>query len=150
MVLTRAEVAAKYLELKSVKEICGYDSRFAMNLKEFGKWASTDEGKRALDTKILGPRTAETKDIGEYIPMPGHIAANPELADVLRDICIKKRCTKHAGWSSLHKDRFALEWNLLATEKKMLSKRQEDIISDAETTEAMRPEYADNVTVPLH
>lgn len=150
MILARAEKAAEHLEAKSVKEICGHDSRLDMNQAEFAKWSKTEEGKHALETGVLGPRTAETRSIGSHNLMPGQIATDvSEVPDVLNNICLKKRCSKHSSWASIHKDGFSYAYNLLAQEKKKLSERKKEIISEAETTEAMRPEYSDNITIQL-
>lgn len=150
MILARAEKAAEHLELKSVKEICGYDNRLAMNQAEFSKWCKTEEGKRALGSGVLGPRTSESKSIGAHFLMPGQVAPDTsDVPDVLNNICVKKKCIKHHGWASVHKDEFSYSYNLLIQERKKLSDKQSEIIDDAELREVMKPEYADNITIQL-
>jgi COMPASS component SPP1 len=148
MVLARAEKAAAHLEVK-VKDICGYDSRLAMNQLEFAQWSKTEEGKRVLSTGVLGPRTSDTKTIGARVRLPGQVAAEVSEDPELCDICLKKKCIKHRDWSATCKADSAYAYNLLVQEKKKLCEKREEIISEAETTEAMRPEYADNITIQL-
>lgn len=150
MILARAEKAAEHLELKSVKEICGYDNRLSFNQHEFAKWSKTEEGKWAMGSGVLGPRTAETKSIGAHVLMPGQVAPDTsEVPDALNNICLKKKCIKHQGWPGVHKDDYAFNYNLLMREGKQLSEKQKEIVDDAELREAMQPEYADNVTIQL-
>jgi COMPASS component SPP1 len=150
MILARAEKAAEHLELKSVKELCGYDNRLVFNQFEFAKWSKTEEGKRALESGVLGPRTAETKSIGAHVLMPGQVAPDTsDVPDALNNICTRKKCLKHHGWITLHKDEFSYSYNLLIHERKKLSDKQKEIIDNAELTEAMKSEYSDNITIQL-
>lgn len=146
MVVARAETAAKHLGVK-VKEICGYDGRLALNQIEFVEWSKTEEGKRALKTGVLGPRTAETKGIGAQVPMDSQDDAEVSGVPELKGICLKKKCLKHKEWATSYRDDAAFAYNLLSMEKKKLAAKKDGIIGEAETTEAMRPEYADNVTI---
>jgi COMPASS component SPP1 len=147
MVLGRAEKAAAYLELKSVKELCGYDNRLAVNQAQFAKWSKTEEGKRALDSGVLGPRTAETTSIGGHVLMPGQVAPDSTLPDEINNICTKKKCAKHSGWAAVHKDDISYSYSLLVQENKRLTNKRNQIIENAELTEAMKDEYSDNVTI---
>jgi COMPASS component SPP1 len=148
MIVARAEKAAAHLEVK-IKDVCGYDSRLATNKLEFALWSKSEEGKCALETGVLGPRTAETKAIGAHILLPAQSAPEVSAVPQLADICIKKKCIKHRDWAATYKSDIANAHYMLTLEKKRLIVKKGDLISEAETTEAMRPEYEDNVTVQL-
>jgi COMPASS component SPP1 len=146
MVVARAEKAAKHLKVK-VKDICGYDSRLALNQVEFADWCKAEEGKLALKTGILGPRTAETRGIGAQVLMNGQVDADVSgISPELQDMCLKEKCKRHKDWATVHRDDSAFAYNLLSREKDKLAAKKNEIISEAETTEAMRPEYEDNIT----
>lgn len=152
MIVTRAEQAARHLNMKSGKDICGYDNRLAMNEAEFASWSATQEGKTALESGVLGPRTAETMSIGAHVPMPGQVVPEvPHVPDVLHNICTKtaKKCIKHQGWSLVHKDSFAFSYNDLFRQVKWFLEIEALIIDDAETREATKDLYSDNVTIQL-
>ena len=84
MVLARAKLAAQHL--KETKPLCGYDNRMAFNEVQFEKWSKTTEGKTALETGILGPRTDETKHIDAHVPYAGQIILEaPVVPDVLNN-----------------------------------------------------------------
>ena len=104
MVLARAEKAAHHL---NAKDICGYDNRLGLNASEFAKWSATQEGETALESGVLGPRTAETMGIGAHSPLLGPEA--PDVPDVLKNICTRtaKKCARHQGWSVIHREAFA-------------------------------------------
>ncbi|KAF8864628.1 hypothetical protein BDZ45DRAFT_669394 [Acephala macrosclerotiorum] len=150
MVHERSIVAVNHPSL-DVKDICGYDNRLAMNDAEFARWMKTEEGKKAFKTGVLGPRTAETKGIGAIIPYPGQ--ATPAAADVpeaLDNICLKgrKKC-RHAGWREVHNQDFIFTQSQLRDKLKKLQEKEDEIIDDAETREATKEYYADNVTEQL-
>ena len=148
MIVARAEKAAAHLEVKT-KDVCGYDSRLAKNQLEFAMWSRSEEGKWALEAGILGPRTEETKAIGAHVLLPAQVLPEVSAVPELKDICIKKKCIKHKDWAATYKSDIANAHYLLTLEKKRLIVKKQDLISEAETTEAMRPEYEDNITVQL-
>lgn len=150
MVHERSIVAVNHPSL-DVKDICGYDNRLAMNDAEFARWMKTDEGKKAFKTGVLGQRTAETKSIGAVIPYPGQ--ATPAAADVpeaLDNICLKgrKKC-RHSGWREVHNQDFIFTQTQLRDKLKKLQEKEDEIIDDAETREATKEYYADNITEQL-
>jgi len=133
------------------KDICGYDNRLAMNQPEFTRWASTTEGKAALSSGVLGPRTEETKSIGAHIPYPGQIIpAEPEVPDELDNICLKprKKC-RHNGWYETHIGDYRFNQDLLRKEAAKLVAEEHEIIDDAETREATKDYYAHNTVEQL-
>lgn len=150
MINKRAKLAALEPNL-DVKDICGYDNRLAMNEAQFLRWSKTEEGKAALESGILGPRTAETKDIGAQIPYPNQIIPPaPEVSDALNNICLKarKKC-KHFGWRDIHNEDFLFNQKNLKDELTKLTKKEEEIIDDAETREATKDYYAENTVEQL-
>jgi len=150
MINKRSKIAAAQHNLE-VKDLCGYDNRLAMNETEFGIWCNSKEGKTALATDTLGPRTVETKPLGAQIPYPGQII--PDAADVpdaLKNICLKgrKKC-KHLMWREIHNQDFLYNQKMLKEELAKLSKTEADIIDDAETREATKGYYSNNTTEQL-
>ena len=148
MVVARAEKAAAHLQVKT-KDVCGYDSRLAVNQLEFALWSKSEEGKLALETGILGPRTAEMRSFGAHILLPGQVPPETSADSELKDICIKKKCIKHKDWAATYKSDIANAHYFLTLEKKKLILKKQDLISEAETMEAMRSEYEDNTTIQL-
>jgi len=150
MINERAKIAAKQPDLE-VKDICGYDSRLVFNEAEFQSWLSSDEGKRAFEIGVLGPRTAATKEIGATIPHPDQeVPEVPEVSDALDNVCLRlrKRC-RHNNWRDIHGQDYVYMQRILREELKKLSEVEAEIIDDAETREATKGYYADNVTIQL-
>jgi COMPASS component SPP1 len=154
MVIDRAKIAAQHLK-PDVKSICGYDNRLSFNELQFERWSKTVEGKTALETGVLGPRTAETKGINAAIPYPGQVVPKPAVVpDILNNICIKPenpKCqhNKLASWKDIHNQDFAFNAKLLRDQLDKLTIHEAEIIDDAETREATKEYYADNVTIQL-
>lgn len=146
----RSKIAIKQSNLE-VKDICGYDNRLAMNEAEFKDWFESEEGKAAFAAQKLGPRIDATKAIGAHVPYPGQVIAEAlEVPDALANICLKprKKC-KHIGWRELHNQDFGVMQMNLREQLKKLTESEEEIIDDAETREATKDYYADNVTVQV-
>lgn len=149
MVNERMKTAAKQPNLE-FKDLCGYDNRLAMNDAEFARWCRTEEGKKAFEAKELGPRTAETMDIGAVTPYPGQVIPPvPEVPDELKNICLKKakKCNKHLDWFKmlLHDFRHLQKQLQVALDK--LAERETEIIEDAEIREATKDYNAHNITI---
>ncbi|QSZ36581.1 hypothetical protein DSL72_006461 [Monilinia vaccinii-corymbosi] len=150
MINRRAKIAQEHPDV-DVKEICGYDNRLAFNEIEFGAWCESEEGKGYLATGILGPRTEETKHIGETTPYPGQVVPDSgDTPDELKNICIKplKKC-KHNGWRGNHAEQYAYATKTLMEELGRLSKQEASIIEDAETREATKDYNAENTVEQL-
>jgi COMPASS component SPP1 len=150
MVNKRAKIAAQQPNLE-VKDICGYDNRLSFNEAQFARWAMTIEGITALTSGVLGPRTDETKDISAIIPFPGQSPpAATASAEALNNICLKKmkKC-KHAAWREVHNQDYVYNQKILKDDLERLSKLETELIDDAETREATKDYYADNVTEQL-
>jgi COMPASS component SPP1 len=144
MVNDRSKIAAKEPNLE-VKDICSFDNRLAM------KWFNSEEGKQAFTSGKLGPRTAETKDIGARVPYPGQVVPTPpKVSDALDNICLKpKRKCKHMGWLNIHGTDFVNMQQILKQEMKKLVDAEEEIIEDAELREATKAYHAENETIQL-
>jgi COMPASS component SPP1 len=151
MIHERAKLAAKHMGNKDDKGICGYDSRLAFNDVQFLKWYDSKEGQMAFATNVLGPRTEETKEINARIPAPGQaVPAVSEAPDALKDICLlpPRKC-KHWGWREIHNQDFTESQQNLRKELRKLEKQVDEVIDDAETREATKAHYADNVAIQL-
>ena len=151
MVVARAEKAAEHLlKSKSVKKICGYDNRLAMNQAQFEKWRKSEEGECALRSGSLGPATGETQNSrGDIFMSPQGVLDPSDVLYILNNICLEKKCNQHLHWASFHKEEFRYQINLLVREKNKLGEKINELIEDAETREAMQPEYSDNITIQL-
>jgi COMPASS component SPP1 len=153
MILARAKLAAQHL--KETKPLCGYDDRLTFNEAEFERWSQTTEGKTALETGVLGPRTDETKHIGAHVPFPGQVIPEPPVVpDVLNNMCLsleKSKCkhNKLGNWKEIHS--MNIGWNLsLANDQiNKLAIQEAEIYDDAETREATKGYYEDNKTTQL-
>ncbi|KAH8597930.1 hypothetical protein B0O99DRAFT_540053 [Bisporella sp. PMI_857] len=150
MINERAKKATQQPNLE-IKDLCGYDNRLAMNEAEFAFWCNTTEGKTAFETGVLGPRTEETKSIGGIVSFPGQASPDaPKVSDALDNLCLRprKKC-KHLNWRELHNHDFVYNRKILRDELEKLSKAEAEIIDDAETREATKDYYSNNVTVQL-
>ncbi|CZT03354.1 related to SPP1 Subunit of the COMPASS complex, which methylates histone H3 on lysine 4 [Rhynchosporium agropyri] len=150
MINERAKVASQQPSL-DVKAICGYDDRLAMNEAEFNAWLESEEGQKAFESDVLGPRTEDTRGIGAHILYPGQvIPATAKIADALDNICLKppKKC-KHQNWREIHNGDFIAMQLILMEQLNRLTENEKEIIDDAETREATKDYYADNVTIQL-
>lgn len=153
MVVDRAKVAGQHL--KEAKPLCGYDNRLAFNEPQFERWSKTDEGKTALQTGILGPRTDETKHINAHVLFAGQAVPEvPIVPDVLNNICLsleKAKCkhNKLSPWKEVHRTDLAFNMKLLRDQLSKLTIQEAEIIDDAETREASKEYYADNETIQL-
>jgi len=122
-----------------------------MNEAQFLTWSEIGEGRTALDTGVLGPRTEETQAIGCHIPYPNQVSPEgPEVTDAVDNICLEdpKKC-KHKRWRDVHNIDFVYSLKSLSKELAKLTKREEEIIDDAETREATKDYYADNTVTQL-
>ena len=122
-----------------------------MNEAEFLKWSQTTEGRTALEGGVLGPRTLETKDIGAHVPYPGQpIPEKKDVPDSLNNMCLKakKKC-KHLHWQQMRNEDNLHNLKNLKEEFARLSRKEEEIIEDAETREATKDYYAHNTVTVL-
>jgi len=150
MINKRAKLASQVPNL-DVKDMCGYDNRLAMNEAQFFRWQQTEEGKTAFETGGLGPRTAETKDIGGHVPYPNQVIPEaPDVPDALNNICVKprKKC-RHLGWREIHNEDFLYNQRNLREELQKLDKKEAQIVDEAETREATKDYDAQNTVQAL-
>ena len=150
MVNERVKIALRQPNLE-VKDLCGYDNRLAMNEFQFAIWCETSEAKAAFETGVLGPRSKESKAVGSVIHFPGQVTPEPlKVPDALDNLCLKarKKC-KHLTWRELHNHDFVYKRKTLRDELEKLAKTEAEIIDDAETREATKDYYANNVTIQL-
>ncbi|PBP20717.1 PHD transcription factor [Diplocarpon rosae] len=150
MIDERSQRAIKHPSVE-IKAICGYDNRLAMNEAEFKDWYESEEGQSAFKTGVLGPRTDDTRSLGAHVPYPGQtVAQAAQVVDALDNICFKppKKC-KHNTWREIHNGDFSVMIRNLTQQLNRLTEQEKEIIDDAETREATKNYYADNVTVQL-
>lgn len=157
LMMRRLKAGNNILGLADKDSICGYDSRLAMNEAQFAHYVETTEGKTALETMSLGPRTAETMEIGHSIPHPKEAPpADADIQDELKNMCLtrvslksgsRKKC-RHDDWINIHNEDYALNISNLKEELAALDQKEKDIIEDAETREATK-EYDAHNTVEV-
>lgn len=151
MVHARVGVAAAHPECEE-KGLCGYDSRLSFNEEEFAHWLTTAEGKSAFETGVLGPRTEETKGIGERIYAPDQVVPRENVViDALSGICLSKAksCARHRKWREIHGQDFVAMQSLLKRELERLGGLASEIIEDAEGREATKEYHAHNTVEVL-
>lgn len=146
MVIERAKIAAEYL--KETKPICGYDNRVSFNEALFEKWSKTKEGKTALETGVLGPRTEETEDLGSFRRASSKAA---DVPDELNNICLileKSKCkhTKLTHWKEVHRTDLHFQLRILREKHADLQKKRKEIVDEAKTRDATNGYYIDNQT----
>ncbi|KAK4692510.1 hypothetical protein P7C71_g4711, partial [Lecanoromycetidae sp. Uapishka_2] len=78
---------------KSIKDICGYDSRLSWSDPEFNQWRASPDGQKALAQ-------------GGVLSAPTHIdngelRNDEEEEEVGKGVCKKKRCERHKAWLKL-------------------------------------------------
>lgn len=156
----RAKLAQKQL----VKKICGYDPRLSYNDEQFKSWSQTSEGKTAFETGVLGPPTAETKNINNVILAPTFSTSTaipssdfsssagggpvPVVKDTFSDICnASGKKDKHYGWREIHNQEFTESQSVLRKELRKLEEKIQGIVDDAETREATKDYDAGNYAV---
>lgn len=92
---------------KSIKDICGYDTRLTWSDDQFNQWRDSPEGQKALNDGTLEPPTKEAKpdDAGGAGPNgDGAVEGEKEGEkedEVGRGVCKKRRCERHKSWLKL-------------------------------------------------
>lgn len=145
----RTKLAAKHLRVETA-DICGYDDRIMLMGEEFELWLASGEGKKAFDTRKLGPRTAETLHIGRPLPFPGQQVLPPNPVDELNNLCLlkRKKCA-HLHWREIHNQDFHNMQDQERNEIKKIDEKTKEIIDDAETREATKAYDEENITIRL-
>ena len=123
-IVTRAKTVLTELKEKdkSIKDICGYDSRLSWSDEEFNDWRSSSAGKAAL-----------VKDGILYAPTPvenGRPKTEEDEGEVGKGVCKRKRCERHRAWLKLaqqdnlfEKDQARQEMKRLEAEEKQVKDR---------------------------
>ena len=96
---------------KSIKDICGYDTRLTWSDDEFSQWLDSAEGKKALESNTLDPPSHITPSAAPDTQHPPHQpnGTDTETKDVGggehededeigKGVCKKKRCERHRAW----------------------------------------------------
>ena len=127
---------------KSVKDICGYDSRLTWSDQEFNEWRASAEGQKALEKGgVLGPPTpmaskdndtdmVNTQATAGNSDSKGFDGVNEDEGEIGKGVCKKKRCERHRQWLKLQqqdnlfeKDQARQEMKRLEAEEKGLRNR---------------------------
>ncbi|RKF76249.1 Set1 complex component spp1 [Golovinomyces cichoracearum] len=157
MIHEHCKVIAQSPQLE-VKDFCGYDNRLALNEIQFIRWKQSEEGKKAFETGVIGPRTRETMSFGAPLPFPGEIiTTNPSPLEststhtgeeTFHNYCFKprKKC-KHNGWRDIHGGDYQLTITNYEEHMARLQAEEDEIIQEAEIREATKDYHAHNVTI---
>lgn len=101
----------------SIKEICGFDTRLSRSEADFDIWRKTDEGKRVLETGVLG---APPKKEGD--------GDNEDPRDVAAGgLCRKKRCEQHKQWAKHEQNENNLARNQIMAQQRKLDSEESGI-----------------------
>lgn len=128
MVAARAKTVLASLKEKekSLKDICGYDSRLTWSDDELNAWRAAPIGQESLVTGILLPPTPD--------PNP---SAHPEEKDKDKEdedgeeigpgVCKKKRCERHRAWFKVQQQDNAFEKDEVRQRLKRLESEEKGI-----------------------
>lgn len=95
---------------KSIKDICGYDSRLSSSDAEFDNWRSSNKGKETLATGVLAAPT-ENMNTANEVDSDTRMTNGDDgaLGEIGRGVCQKKRCERHKQWFKLQLQEVAFE-----------------------------------------
>lgn len=126
---------------KSVKDICGYDSRLTWSDQEFNDWRVSSEGQKSLEKGgVLGPPASVVNKDNDVDMTNGQVTVGNsetkasdnanEDEEIGKGVCKKKRCERHRQWLKLQqqdnlfeKDQARQEMKRLEAEEKGLKNR---------------------------
>ena len=94
-------------------EICGYDDKLGLGDDEFLEWVR--HAQPTIPTTNHNTETSlENADFGKLVEASGgDVSASAEEGGVgIDNLCMKKKCTKHAGWGRVKLEEVQLEERL--------------------------------------
>ena len=141
LILVSARAKAVLTEMrdkdKSVKDICGYNSRLTWSDQEFNEWRASPEGQTALEKNgVLGPPVPVTYNNGVNV-LNGQVAAGSsgsredEEEEIGRGVCKRKRCERHRQWLKLQQQDNLFEKDQARQEMKRLEAEEKGLINRA-------------------
>lgn len=102
---------------KSIKDICGYDSRLSWSDQEYNEWRNSNEGQKAL-----------AKDGVLGAPIEGGEPRNEDEEEELgKGVCKKKRCERHRAWLKLAQQENLFEKDQARQEMKRLEGEEKGV-----------------------
>ena len=144
-VKSRAKVALEELKAKdkSIKEICGYDSRLNWADDEFEAWKESPEGIAMLKNEGSGPpKLNEDVDMANSNTngLDGQEAPSDDIKDPGRktselpteSMCTKKRCERHRQWYKLFTQEIAFEKDSCRVEMRQVAKEEKAVLERAQ------------------
>lgn len=152
LVKARGKALAEELKKKdkSIKDICGFDSRLSWSDEQFESWRTSTEGRECLSTGILsenGPIKGETDGEGDVKMAHGD---GVQLDADRTSPCQKKRCERHRTWAKLQSQEIGFETDQCVQKLKKLDKETRTITEKAkwrnlEGGEALKAEQAEAI-----
>ena len=145
LVKVRAKIALEDLKAKdkSVKDICGYDSRLSWADDEFEAWRESSEGIAMLKNEALGPlKTGEDVDMdtSNANEPNGRGASSDDTKDPsmkaselpTESMCTKKRCERHRQWYKIFTQEIAFEKDSCRVEMRQVAKEEKAVLERAQ------------------
>lgn len=89
-------------EKMKIKEFCGYDARLSWSDAEFLLWRGSRHGNAAFRFSTLSPTAEQISSIDDTSTTDTDPTSNGNGNGSAKEICLKKRCTKHPAWQKLN------------------------------------------------
>ena len=106
---------------KSLKDICGYDSRLTWADDEFNQWRAGEEGQEQLrNSVLLPPPTPPGLE-------PFNKEGDKEESESGLGVCKKKRCERHRAWFKQQQQDNAMEKDQVRQELKKLDEEEKGV-----------------------
>ena len=145
LVKGRAKLVLEDLKAKdkSLKDICGYDTRLSWADEEFEAWKDSPEGIATLGCGTLERlKTAEDNDMkmddaqrdDDAKPPSGRITGSePKLEEAQTEcMCVKKRCERHRQWFKISTQEIAFEKDTCRVEMRRVAKEEKAVLERAQ------------------
>lgn len=140
----RGKAVLEYLKAKdkSIKDICGFDSRLSWSDDHFDAFRSSPDGIKILytDEPLGGPSTTKWVETGEdamnidpALDTPNatggaNASANATSTDPETDgVCLAKRCAQHTQWIRNFHDSIREDLRLLKNEEASMDKEEKGV-----------------------
>ena len=128
---------------KSVKDICGYDSRLSWADDEFEAWRESPDGVAMLKKEVLGlsnPDEDKTMVSGNTNSLDGQKPSSTDVKDLstklsdqaTESVCTKKRCERHRQWYKIFTQEIAFEKDNCRVEMRQVAKEEKAVLERAQ------------------
>ena len=145
VVKARTKVVLEDLKAKdkSLKDICGYDSRLSWQDEQFDAWKNSAEGIATLNSGASGSlKSTEDNDVeiddanvenGRKSPSNLTMESGPKFDEVqMGYMCVKKRCERHRQWYKVAVQDIAFEKDKCRVEMRGVAREEKAILEGAQ------------------